>query len=53
MCEIPPALGETFSGAGSLTQQTHQSQDRHTIEEVGTDPAGTSDHGHDAAERSV
>lgn len=46
---------ETFSGVDLLTM-AHQpqvgSQDHEIIREVGTDPAGTSNYGHDATGRS-
>lgn len=53
---LPLAQVETFSGARPLNQQAQRSQvgsrDHKIIREVGTDPAGTSNYGHDAAGRS-
>ena len=53
---LPLAQVETFSGARPLNRQAHSSQagsrDHKVIREVGTDPAGTSNCGHDAAGRS-
>lgn len=53
---LPLAQAETFPGARPLNQQAQRSQvgsrDHKIIREVGTDPAGTSNYGHDAAGRS-